>query len=94
MARMVKKSESGAVTTEKILEVVLDMNERMVTKDDLERVKVELEDNFDKKLGRVKSDLIRVIEPISKAVDIDAETIVKHEKRITLLERKVGMTTK
>lgn len=86
MAHMVKKDGKGAVTKEKILEVILDMNERMATKEDIAQVKNDIQ--------RAKAELLDVIEPIGKAVDKDAVTIVKHEKRITILERKVGVAVK
>ena len=42
-------------------------------------------------LERVKNE---IIEPISNAVDKDAETVYDHGKRITVLERKVGIIAK
>lgn len=83
---MVKKSVKRGVTNEKIMEVLLDMDERMATKDELERVKNNLE--------RVKAEILEVIEPIGKAVDKDAVSIVNHEKRISVLERRVGVSSK
>lgn len=86
IVRMVKKSVKRGVTNEKIMEVLLDMDERMATKDELERVKNNLE--------RVKAEILEVIEPIGKAVDKDAVSIVNHEKRISVLERRVGVSSK
>lgn len=74
------------VTNEKILKIVLDTNERMAAKDDLEHVRNEL----DRKIETVLEEL----EPIRKAVDKDAEMIVKHGKRITVLEQRVGVIIK
>ena len=44
----------------------------MATKTDLERVKIEI---------------LEVVEPVIKAVDKDAETVIDHERRIAVLER-------
>ena len=87
---MAKKRVKHGVTNEKIMGVLLDMDERMATKYDLERVK----NNLEEKLELVKDELMREIQPISDAVDVDAETIVSHGKRIVVLERKAGVVTK
>ncbi|MBI5457760.1 hypothetical protein HY971_03480 [Candidatus Kaiserbacteria bacterium] len=83
---MAKKTSKKGVTTEKILEVVLDMNERMATKDDLEKVKNQLNLRIE--------EVLEEMEPIRKAVDKDAEMVVNHGKRITVLERRMGVATK
>ena len=84
------ENKISGVTSGRILEVVLDMNERMATKDDLER----LRGNLEWKIEDAKSELMAEITPLSKAIDKDAKTVVAHEKRITVLERKVGVVTK
>lgn len=86
IARMIRKRDKKVVTNEKILKIVLDTNERMAAKDDLEHVRNEL----DRKIETVLEEL----EPIRKAVDKDAEMIVKHGKRITVLEQRVGVIIK
>ncbi|MBI4088106.1 hypothetical protein HY418_01855 [Candidatus Kaiserbacteria bacterium] len=83
---MIRKRDKKVVTNEKILKIVLDTNERMAAKDDLEHVRNEL----DRKIETVLEEL----EPIRKAVDKDAEMIVKHGKRITVLEQRVGVIIK
>ena len=87
---MVKKVAKEDVTTEKILEIVLDINERMATKDDLQQFRDEAEEKFDS----LKEGLTLEIRAVSKAVDRDAETVIQHGKRIIVLERKVGVATK
>jgi hypothetical protein len=86
---IVLMAKKESVTNEKIMEVLLDMNERMVTKDDLTDILKDYPTKTD--LERMK---IEIIEPIIKAVDKDAEIIYSHGKRITALERKIGITTK
>ena len=41
-----------------------------------------------------KDDVLEEIRPIAHAIDKDSVTVVSHEKRITVLERKVGVLTK
>ncbi|OGG51936.1 hypothetical protein A3C18_01705 [Candidatus Kaiserbacteria bacterium RIFCSPHIGHO2_02_FULL_54_11b] len=102
---MVKKTSKKGVTNEKIMEALLDMDERMVTKEDLRKAfkdfptKVDLADtlkDFAKKsdLEKFKEDILEEVRPIARAVDKDAVTSIDHGKRITILERKVGVTTK
>ena len=57
----------------------------MATKDDLKNYATKND------LERMKEE---ILEPVIKAVDKDAETIVKHDKQITVLERKVGIIVK
>ncbi len=85
---MVKKSAKRSVTNEKIMEVLLDMDERMATKDDLRGYATKND------LERVKDEILDVIKPVMKAVDGDAETIINHGKRIVVLERRAGIATK
>ena len=87
---MVKKNGKRGVTNEKIMsllvgideratnmdERITDISTRMATKDDLEHV---------------KDEIMAEIKPISDAVDKDAKTIIDHGKRITTLERKTGV---
>lgn len=102
---MEKKSEKRGVTNEKIMEVLLDMDERMVTKEDLTEAlkdyptKADLSEtlkDFAKKadLERFKEEILDEVRPIGKAVDKDAVTVVDHGKRIVVLERRVGVVTK
>ena len=83
---MVKKAAKTAVTNEKILGFLVNMDERMnaihermATKDHVEQAKDEIMD---------------VVKPISDAVDKDAKTVVNHGRRITVIERKVGIAAK
>lgn len=85
MARMTKKSNKGSATTDKIMEVLLDMDERMATKEDLKNFATKMD------LEKMKDEILA---PLMKAVDKDAETIINHGKRITVLERRAGMATK
>ncbi|MDP3646135.1 MAG: hypothetical protein Q8R25_03535 [bacterium] len=96
---MGEKALTGGVTNEKIMEILLDMDERMLTKEDLTEAlkdyptKADLADtvkDFAKKsdLEKFKEDILEEIRPISKAVDKDAETVIDHEKRLVILERK------
>ena len=41
-----------------------------------------------------KDDVLEEIRPIAHAIDKDSVTVVSHEKRIIVLERKVGVLTK
>jgi len=88
MPIMIKKSATGGVTSEKIMEVLLDMDERMATKDDLRNYATKND------LERVKGEILDVLKPVVKAVDKAAVTIVNHGKRISVLERKTGAITK
>ncbi|MEY4747640.1 MAG: hypothetical protein RLZZ416_689 [Candidatus Parcubacteria bacterium] len=114
IARMAKKGGTTWVTNEKIMGLLVDMDERMVTKEDLKdfatkdylkdfatkedlksfATKEDLKDfatKEDLKNLATKGDLERVkeeiLKPLEKAVDKDAETIVRHEKRMVVLER-------
>jgi hypothetical protein len=80
------------VTNERIMsylvemhELVIDMNKRMVTKEDLADMLKEYPTKND--LERMKDE---IIEPVIKAVDKDAEIVYTHGKRITALERRSG----
>ena len=42
-------------------------------------------------IEEAKEELLKEIRPISRALDKDAEAIVKHGKRITQLERHLAM---
>ena len=79
---MAKKT---GVTNEKIMEVLLDMDERMATKDDLTSYATKND------IEKVKEDILEEIRPIAKAVDKDAEIVIDHGKRIVALERKTGI---
>ncbi len=102
---MVKKIGQTGVTNEKIMGVLLDMDERMVTKEDLTEAlkdyptKADLSEtlkDFAKKsdLERFKEEILDEVRPLSKALDKDSKTVIDHGRRITVLERKVGIPTK
>lgn len=78
------------VTNEKIMEVLLEMDERMTNMD--ERV-TDMSKRMATKddLADVKEDILKEIRPIARAVDKDAVTILSHEKRITALEKKAAL---
>lgn len=99
MADMAKTSGKKAVTNEKIMgflvemdEKVSDMQEKMVTKADLADTLKDYATRND--LERVKDEILDAMEPIIKAVDRDAETVINHGKRITVLERRAGVAAK
>ena len=83
IVRMAKKSTKRGVTNEKIMEVLINMDGRMTDMNKRMATKDDLE--------QMKNE---IIEPIIKAVDKDAVTVVSHEKRIIVLERKAGVLTK
>lgn len=70
------------VSNEELLQVLLSMDERVATKDDLEQA-----------VEHLRAEMLDIVEP-AKAVDKDAETLIKHEKRIDTLERSIGLATK
>jgi|GEM_PF-6552319 len=100
---MAKKRQQRGVSNEKIMGLLLDMDERMATKDDLKgfatkddlngfATKDDLRAYATKNdLERFKEEILEEIRPIAKAVDKDAVTLVGHEKRITMLERKAAL---
>ena len=106
IAAMAKKKQ--AATNEAIFELLLEMDERMATKDDLKKLggrvgsieenmvtKADLKDYATKNdLERMKGEIVDVIEPVVKAFDKDAVTLVDHGKRIVVLERKAGIAVK
>ncbi len=125
MARMAKKEQRGGVTSEKIMELLLDMDERMATKEDLKRfatkedlkrfatkedlkrfaTKEDLKDFVTKDdlavvredLSVLKDDVKEIkkdMKSLSRAFDKDAETVLRHERRITIIERNIGIAAK
>ncbi len=62
---------------------VQNVRTQMVTKQDVQSL-----------VDSAKEDLLEEIRPIAHAIDKDALTVISHEKRITVLERKVGVLTK
>ncbi|RJQ35248.1 hypothetical protein C4568_01350 [Candidatus Parcubacteria bacterium] len=101
----------GEDKTEKIYTLLLEMDqrairmeERMATKEDLQNMKLEVlhevKEIVDGKVDRAKEELLEVINLMSKAVDRDAETTVKHgtqlgnhEVRLGVLEKKSTATS-
>ncbi len=90
---MAKKSGKIAVTNEKIMVFLVDMDERMTNMD--ERI-VDISERMATKDGLelLRQEIKADTKPLSDAVDKDAKTVVEHGKRITVLERKVGVLTK
>ena len=62
---------------------VQDVRTQIVTKQDVQSL-----------VDSAKDDVLEEIRPIAHAIDKDSVTVVSHEKRITVLERKVGVLTK
>lgn len=67
--------------TEKIYTLLLEMDQKMATKEDLKRFATKAD--MRAAIDGAKEELLEVINPMSKAVDRDAETIVKHSKQLT-----------
>jgi len=93
IVRMAKKSTKRGVTNEKIMSLLVDMDERATNMD--ERV-VDISKRMATKddLENLKQEILEEIRPVSDAVDKDAKTVMEHGKRIIVLERRVGITTK
>ncbi len=99
IARMAKRRSKAGVTNEKMMEVLLDMDERVISIDERMVTKADLADTLKNlatknDLKKFKEDVLEEVRPIAKAVDKDAVAVVNHEKRIAVLERKVGIATK
>ena len=105
IARMAEKSIKRGITNEKIMEVLLDMDDRMATKEDLQEAVESINSRMATKddlrsyatkndLERVKDEILDGIKPVIKAVDKDADIIFDHGKRIVVLERRVGALAK
>ena len=62
---------------------VQDVRTQMVTKQDVQSL-----------VESAKDDVLEEIRPIAHAIDKDSVTIISHEKRITVLERRVGVAAK
>ena len=62
---------------------VQNVRTQMVTKQDVQSL-----------VDSAKEDVLEEIRPIAHAIDKDAVTVVSHEKRIIVLERKVGVLSK
>ncbi len=100
IARMVKKRVKASVTNEKIMGFLVEMDERMTNMD--ERIidtKNYLKDEVATKseLNIVKQDVKEVkgvMQPLSKAVDKDAKTLMQHDKRIPAIEHRLEITAK
>lgn len=93
IADMIKTSGKKGVTNEKIMGLLVTMDERMTNMDDrITDIKTQMATKDD--LVRVKQELTSEIRAGSKAVDKDAVTVVSHGKRITVLERRAGVVTK
>lgn len=83
MADMVKKSSKKAVTNEKIFDLLISMDERMADmKEGLGSLKRDVEEIKD------------VVKPLSKAFDEDSQKLMQHERRITVVEGKLGLPTR
>lgn len=102
---MVKKQKMGPVTNEKIFGLLLDMDERMVTKEDLAHVlknyptKADLAETVKdlarkSDLEKFKEEILDEVRPLSKAIDKDARTIINHSRRIVVLEQRAGIAVK
>lgn len=62
---------------------VQNMRGQMVTKEDVQSL-----------VDSAKEDILEEVRPIAHAIDKDAVTVVNHEKRIVILERRAGVATK
>ena len=62
---------------------VQDVRTQIVTKQDVQSL-----------VDSAKDDVLEEIRPIAHAIEKDSVTVVSHEKRIIVLERKVGVLTK
>jgi len=62
---------------------VQDVRTQIVTKQDVQSL-----------VDSAKDDVLEEIRPIAHAIDKDSVTVVSHEKRIIVLERKAGVLTK
>lgn len=51
----------------------------------------DLKTSVEGKIESAKEDILKEIPPIARAVDKDAETIIKHEKSITRVERHLSL---
>ena len=81
---MVKKK---AVSNEMIFTVVSNVQQRLrdlPTRDEVYAI-------VDKAKEEVKEELRKEIRPLSKAVDKDAVTLVKHEKRLVRVESHLSL---
>ncbi len=59
----------------------------MATKDDISHLRAEMI----AKIDLAKEEILDVVRPIERAVDADAETIVRHEARILRVERHLDL---
>lgn len=59
----------------------------MATKDDISQLRAEMI----AKIDLAKEEILDVVRPIERAVDVDAETIIRHETRITRVEKHLDL---
>lgn len=87
------KRKKGTVTNEKIMGFLVEMDERMTNMDDrISDIKNEMTTKT--YLADVEQRLSKEIRAISRAVDKDAKTVIGHERRIVVLERKASVSAK
>lgn len=83
--------------SEKMMRLLLGIEQKMATKADIKRLKEELEDKMATKadlrdyatkndLENMEERIMEVFKPTVKAVDRNSEIIVNHERRLVALE--------
>ena len=89
---MLPMSEPKTASMKTVLKAVVSLGEQIAelpTKNQVERM---IEDAFETSEQLAKIDeVIKEIKAVSKAVDKDAETIVKHERRIARVEQHLAI---
>ena len=77
--------KSKAVSLKTVLKAVVTLGERMATKEDLRNYATRND------LEKFKEDILEEMRPIAKAVDKDAEALIRHEKRILRVEQRLAI---
>ena len=68
-----------------VLQAVVSLGEQ------IQAVKGELETKIENSVETAKEEILKEVRPIAKAVDKDALTIVKYDKRITRIESHLSL---
>lgn len=91
-----KKGAAKKSSWEDILEIVIFIKDNMMmrsegaTKEDVVHFESDTNDRL-RNLEKGQEKILETLEPLSRAHDKDAVTLVEHGKRITRIERHIGV---
>ncbi len=75
--------KSKGTSLETVLKAVVSLGEKVAT--------LPTKNDMEKAIEDAKEEILKEVRPVARAVDKDAVTIVKHEKRITRIETHLSL---